>query len=204
MNPVVYKPTVVPALYCPFSFRASPVTDEIDRGGIEWMKRFRLFADVRQFEYFRRAHVGRFVGWGVPDGLQGPLQVATNYCNWLFAFDDAVCDENLGGSAPGGLAAYLTRIARMLETPSVPMLREDKWAMSLLDIRLELAQYATPAQAYRWVDQVQDYFTGLVWEAAIRESGEVASVSDYIMMWQKSSATLSALAFIEVAGGGTS
>ncbi|MEV4925051.1 terpene synthase family protein [Streptomyces roseoverticillatus] len=155
----------------------------------------------RTLEYFRRAHVGRFVGWGVPDGLQGPLQVATNYCNWLFAFDDAVCDERLGGSTPGSLATYLTRMARMLETPTVPMLRDDKWAMSLLDIQLTLAAHATPAQVYRWVDQVQDYFTGLVWEAAIRETGEIASLSDYIMMWQKNSATLSALAFIEVAGG---
>ncbi|MFJ9610102.1 hypothetical protein ACIRS1_27545 [Kitasatospora sp. NPDC101176] len=196
-----YRPVAVPALYCPFPFRTSPVTDQIDQGGAEWMERFALAAAGRRLEYFRRAHVGRFVGWGVPDGLPGPLQIATNYCNWLFAFDDAVCDERLGGASPGGLAIYLTRMARMLETPSVPMLRDDRWAMSLLDIRRELASHATPAQVYRWVDQVQDYFTGLVWEAAIRESGRTASVNDYIMMWQKSSATLSALAFIEVAGG---
>ncbi|MGW1616588.1 terpene synthase family protein [Streptomyces sp. NPDC002285] len=192
---------LVPPLYCPFPFGVSPVTEEIDQGGTAWMARFDLFADLRQQEYFRRAHVGRFVGFGVPDGLQGPLQIATNYCNWLFAFDDAVCDEKVGGSTSDSLAAYLTRMARMLETPSVPMLRDDKWAMSLLDIRLDLAKYATPAQVYRWVDQVQDYFTGLVWEAAIRATQQPPSLNDYIMMWQKSSATLSALTFIEVAHG---
>jgi hypothetical protein len=198
---VAYTPLSVPPLYCPFPGGVSPYTDQIDRDSMEWMARFALFRDVRQQVYVRRTHAGRFVGFSVPDGEAGPLQIVTNYSNWLFAFDDAVCDEKVGGATPGSLSPYLARMARMLETPNAPMLRDDKWAMSLLDIRQELAEHATAGQIYRWVDQVQAYFSGLVWEAAIRQDRVSPSLNDYIMMWQKSSATLSVLMLIEVAQG---
>ena len=195
----------VPALYCPFRFRSAPVTEEIDQEAMHWMDRFGLFADARQREYFRSAHFGRFIGFGVPDGRPGPLRAAANYCGWVFAFDDAVSDENGGGPGPGGLADYLARLTRVLDTPQAPAPGGDKWAAALLDIRLELAGYATPAQLHRWVDHMRDYFGGLVWEAAVRETvlgaGEPPGLNDYVMLWQRSSGLLAALSLMEIAHG---
>ncbi|MET7335154.1 terpene synthase family protein [Nonomuraea sp. NPDC005650] len=165
------------------------------------MERFDLFRDDRQKEYYRRAHIGRLVGRSIPDGLPGPLQAATNYYSWLFVFDDAVSDETENGTPTAAVVTYLTRLARVLTTPGTPMPHDDKLAMSSLDIRSDLAENGTPAQTYRWIDQVHDYFTGLSWEAAIRETDRPPSLNDYIMLWQKSSATESAFAFLEPAHG---
>ncbi|MFH8663193.1 terpene synthase family protein [Streptomyces afghaniensis] len=192
-------PLTVPPLYCPFPPRRSPHAEAVDAASLTWMQRFDLFQDDAHREYTRRAHVGEFVGFGIPDGRADTLLTGTNYCNWLFAFDDALCDETLGGTTPDTLAPYLSRLSRALQTPKAPLMRDDKWAASLLDIRRDLARQGTPAQVYRWTDQVDAYFSGLVWEAAIRRQPRSASLDDYLMMWQNSSAALSALAFIEIA-----
>ena len=212
-----HTPVRVPALYCPFQFRSSPVTEEIDQDAQRWMDRFGLFADARQREYFRSSHFGRFIGFSVPDGRPGPLRTAAAYCGWVFAFDDAVSDESGGAPGPGDLADYLARLARMLEAPQAPAPIGDKWAAALLDLRLALDRYGTPAQVHRWVEQIRDYFTGLVWESAVREgvtgsgsitasegvtgsgSGELPGLNDYVMLWQKSSGILPALALMEIA-----
>ncbi|MFF9896894.1 hypothetical protein [Streptomyces longispororuber] len=199
MATATYTPLPVPPLYCPFTPRRSPHAETVGARSITWMERFDLFKDASHREYTRRARVGDFVGLGIPDGRAETLQAGTNYCNWLFAFDDALCDETLGGTTPATLAPYLNRLSRALHTPRAPLLREDKWAASLLDIRDDLARQGTPAQVYRWTDQVDAYFSGLVWEAAIRQVPRSAGLDDYLMMWQSSSAALSALAFIEIA-----
>ncbi|MGI5336549.1 terpene synthase family protein [Streptomyces sp. CA-181903] len=199
MKTTIHTSLPVLPLYCPFPVRRSPHAEAVGAESLLWMRRFDLFKDDTHREYTRRARVGDFVGFGIPDGCADTLQAATNYCNWLFAFDDALCDEKLGGTTPDSLAPYLARMSRMLHTPEAPLMREDKWAASLLDIRNHLARQGTPAQVYRWVDQVDAYFSGLVWEAAIRQEPRSASLDDYLMMWQSSSAALSALAFIEIA-----
>jgi hypothetical protein len=94
----------------------------------------------------------------------------------------------------------LNKIGRTIESPQAPILLDNPWACALRDLRLELGKYATPAQVDRWIQSNLDYFSGLLWEAAVRSENRLLSVDEYVAMWIKLSAVHTVLVFTDITG----
>jgi len=184
-------PTIpMPALqlmrfYCPVAPAAHPMAEVFDRATIEWVHRFGLYEQESQRVRLERVGVGKLAALTSPHGDQETLQISSDALMWLFAFDDAHCDEGRLGRQPGELTRVLTKLLRIIEAPEVPVSRAGAYVgfeTAFRDLRVRLGRVATPVQVGRWADAMRMYFLCQVWEAANRVDGTTPGLDDYALL----------------------
>jgi hypothetical protein len=120
---------------------------------------------------------------------------------WLQSFDDVYCDERPGGTPLDELVVLLAKLARIMDDPGAALLMDNPWAEALRDLRLSVAEHATPAQVERWVSAMNAYFHGLLWETVQRTSGAPQEIDDYVAMWLKQSGVHPCTVFTDIVSG---
>ncbi|WP_459740869.1 terpene synthase family protein [Streptomyces sp. E-15] len=123
---------------------------------------------------------------------------------WLFAFDDAHCDEGALGRDPAELSRVLIRLLRVLEAPEAPIALDSPYRnfeLALRDLHGRLASFATPVQVGRWLDAMRMYFLCQVWEAADRVERVVPDLSDYAFLRIHNGAMRVSVMLLDIADG---
>lgn len=169
----------IPAVYWPFPVRTHPDIEAIHAGSVEFLDRFNLYEAREQRD---RLEIGR-VGGGLtgllyPSGPTALAQIAADWSMVVFAFDDDFCDEGPTRNDPAGLAAAVARIHRAIEAPEHIEDPDDKYALAFRDIRVRLAQRASPELVAQWVDAVKGWYLLEIFKAANIARGVKPSLSD--------------------------
>jgi hypothetical protein len=120
---------------------------------------------------------------------------------WLQSFDDVYCDERPGGTPLDELVVLLAKLTRIMDDPGAALLPDNPWAESLRDLRLSVAEHASPVQAERWVTAMNAFFEGLLWETVQRTSEAPQEVDDYVSMWLKQSGVHPCTVFTDIVCG---
>lgn len=189
------------ALYCPIPPEIHPRAEEVEARSVEWMTRQRIYSDERERLRLSRIRAGEFVARIMPSGTEASLQAAGDFFMWLFAFDDAFCDEGRFGQRPHGMAVYAGWLGHLLDSPHSEVLSEDPYAQSLRDLRLRLERVASPTQVRRWSDAVRSYLYAQVWEAANRDDQRVCDVDSYTVLRLYSGAVNVCPTLIDIVNG---
>lgn len=194
-------PLPIPPFYCPLPGALHPQWEAVNRRSVEWLEEFGLFESRRQYERLVDTRVGELVGRVSPRGGPEALQVAADFYQWLFAFDDAYCDEGALGSRPEALVVELARILRAAEAPGNAAPDGEGYLAALRDLRLRLDRIATPVQTNRWVEALRGYFFFQVWEAANRSRGTIPTLDEYTVARMQSGAVKATMMLLDVAEG---
>ncbi|AGC47138.1 terpene synthase metal-binding domain-containing protein [Myxococcus stipitatus DSM 14675] len=189
------------SLYCPIPPAIHPRAEAVEAMTQEWTARQRLYVDKRGLLRLSRLRAGEFVSRIMPSGSEPALQVAVDFFVWLFAFDDAFCDEEAFGQPPHDMAVYAGLLGHLLDSPQTRILPEDPFAQSLRGLQQRLVRHASPAQLHRWSDGVRGYLHGQVWEAANRDAQRVCDLDTYITLRLYSGAVMACPTLIDVVNG---
>ncbi|MFC7649491.1 terpene synthase family protein [Streptosporangium lutulentum] len=122
----------------------------------------------------------------------------TDWCVWLFAFDDAFCESDRRAAE---MARALPQLIVALDDLEGVDEADDVFAKALLEIKGRIVKYGDEDQLDRWRSVTKDYLFAQVWEAANREDEVVPSLDDYIFMRRRTGAMLTVFALIDVASG---
>jgi hypothetical protein len=165
-------------LWCPIDPAIHPAWRTWERNTVVWMERFRLDSEQLEAGRLHCITAGELAGRTVlnPADAAGP-QFATDSLLWLFAFDDAYCDEGRYSHSPAEMAILVAEMIRIVETGRTTS--ASPCARALADLRQRLNGLASPVQIDRWVQSMRGYLGYQVWEAAYRQLGSVASIDEY-------------------------
>lgn len=201
--------TTVPALqlapfYCPIAPARHPLADLFDQTTNEWLRRFGLYEDESQRQRLEHVGAGRLAALTSPFGTREATQISSDIGMWLFAFDDAHCDEGRLGHDPGELSRVLIRLLRILEAPEPPLSPDSPYhsfEAAFLDLRLRLGRVATPVQLGRWTDAMRMYFFSQVWEAANRVERVTPDLDTYALLRIHNGAMKVSVMMLDIAEG---
>jgi hypothetical protein len=171
--------------------------DELTFG---WARATGLLRTAADAERFRGIRVGWLAGRTSPRSTLEGLRLLADWQLWLFAFDDAFCDESSTGDRPDLMARTVTRYLGIIEEPRTPP-RGDPFAVALADVADRIRCRANPVQRARFVRAVVGYFLAQCWEAANRGCHSPPGLAEYVHMRRHSGAVPTCLALIDVAGG---
>ncbi len=149
---------------------------------MRWLETHDLVADQGELDRFKHSQFGTLAGWTYPDATAIGLNLLSDWCVWLFAFDDRYCDEAAFGLHPGKLARQVVPLVRVLDKPGAPVPGGAPFAGAVDDLRDRFAAFGSPQQWARFAGAMRAYLLGVVWEAAQREAGESPSEADYSSM----------------------
>lgn len=148
----------LPEFYCPFPSAEHPRADEFDRRSIAWMHRYGLCANDEERARTAQIGVGRFAARVAPRARDDLRQILSDFVMWIFAFDDECCDEGALRGRPGELAEAMGRIHRCGEVIEEPLYEDDRYGMSLHELRTRLWSSASPAESDRFIQAMRGYF----------------------------------------------
>lgn len=190
------SPLRLPSLTCPFPSAVNPHVDEVNRDTLAWLATSGMIADDDQFERFRLARYGWLGARTYPYASRELCQLVTDWCVWLFAFDDAYCESDRRAAE---IARALPQLYTVVEDNEGDEPVENVFARALLDIKKRIRKNGTADQLDRWRATIKDYLFAQVWEAANREDDVVPTIDDYIFMRRRTGAMLTVFALIDVA-----
>ncbi|GII76334.1 hypothetical protein Sru01_13160 [Sphaerisporangium rufum] len=176
----------------------SPYADQIDTETFAWLSATGMITEAAELERYREAHYGMLGARTYPYAGPGPLRLVTDWCVWLFAFDDAFCESDRRAAE---IARALPQLLTVLDDLEPGAAAGDPFAVALLDIKGRVAAAGDADQLDRWRAVTKDYLFAQVWEAANREDAVVPTYGDYIFMRRRTGAMLTVFALIDVATG---
>ncbi|GII27517.1 4-epi-cubebol synthase [Planotetraspora mira] len=196
-------PIRIPSLTCPFPSAVNPHVDEVDRDTLAWLATSGMVDDPEQLERFQRAAYGWLGARTYPYASRELCQLVTDWCVWLFAFDDAFCESDRRAAEIARALPQLYVVVDDLagDDPHGSKQVDDPFARALLDIKARITVHGGPDQLDRWRTVTKDYLFAQVWEAANREDDVVPTVDDYLFMRRRTGAMLTVFALIDVAAG---
>ncbi|MFJ7071844.1 (-)-alpha-amorphene synthase [Streptomyces sp. NPDC098781] len=168
-------------LYMPFPFQSNPHAAEAAAGVEKWLSAWGLTDDpavAAMIAYTRPAELAAYNSPTVDSGL---LQIMANQIAYQFIFDDQA--EDVGTERPGRLMPMLCESVRILrdgQPPDTPL------GAALADLRRQVHERCTPAQAARWAWNSREYVHGLLYEAVAQThpaplgSGQCRSIRSLI------------------------
>lgn len=166
------------ALWCPMPPAIHPSWRAWEHGTVEWMEAFGLDFEQREAGRLRSIAAGELAGRTLPDCSDPPGALfSARSLIWLFAFDDAYCDEGRFSHDPGEMALLVAELCRIAETGWTDA--PSPCAQALADLRRQLDVLATPAATARWVQSMKAYLGYQVWEAAHRYKRTIPSIDQY-------------------------
>jgi hypothetical protein len=165
-------------LWCPVPPAINPDWHAWERGTLAWMESFGLDAEQREKGRLRSITAGELAGRTLPacTNPAGALFSAHSLL-WLFAFDDAYCDEGRFSHDPSEMALLVAEMDRIAETGWTTS--DSPCARALADLRLRLDELAPPAAIARWVQSMKSYLGYQVWEAAHRRRHSMPTIDEY-------------------------
>ncbi|MEW2294309.1 hypothetical protein ABZ719_16635 [Streptomyces sp. NPDC006743] len=190
--------------YCPVAPAKHPESELLNRRTVQWVRDHGLYADDTQRRRLEHVNAGLLAGLTSPGGLLEPTQVSADSLMWLFAFDDAHCDEGSLGRDPLELSRVLIRLLRILEAPEAPIPPSGPYRnfeLALRDLHGRLTSCATPVQVGRWIDAMRMYFLCQVREAADRTEKAVPDLADYALLRIHNGAMRVSVMLLDIADG---
>ncbi|WP_067180125.1 4-epi-cubebol synthase [Microtetraspora niveoalba] len=188
----------IPALTCPFPSEVNPYVEEVDRDTLAWLAASGMIEGAENLERYGRARYGWLGGRTYPYAARELCRLVTDWCVWLFAFDDAFCESD---RAAGEIARALPQFISVIDDLDEGDAVGNVFARSLLEIKSRIAAAGNADQLDRWRAMTKDYLFAQVWEAANREHDIVPSFDDYIVMRRRTGAMLTVFALVDVAAG---
>ncbi|WP_214410688.1 4-epi-cubebol synthase [Sphaerisporangium fuscum] len=176
----------------------SPYADQVDKETFAWLTASRMIEDPAELERYREAGYGYLGARTYPYAGHEMLRLVTDWCVWLFAFDDAFCESDRRAAEIARALPLLLTVLDDLETGARV---ENPFARSMLDIKGRVAAAGDADQLDRWRSVVKDYLFAQVWEAANREDAVVPTYGDYIFMRRRTGAMLTVFALVDLATG---
>ncbi|MEU0520673.1 4-epi-cubebol synthase [Streptosporangium sp. NPDC006007] len=176
----------------------NPHVERVNVETLEWLVASGMLGDGKMMESYREAKYGWLGARTYPYAEHHTLRLVTDWCVWLFAFDDAFCESDRRAAE---IARALPQFYAVLEDLDTGDEVDDVFAKSLLEIKGRIAAYGDGDQLDRWRAVTKDYLFAQVWEAANREDKVVPPVEDYIFMRRRTGAMLTVFALIDVATG---
>ncbi|WP_273828725.1 terpene synthase family protein [Pseudomonas sp. SBT1-2] len=148
----------LPDIYCPFSHIQHPKADQFDQCTADWLQHWELYWDDQQRQRMIRPGWGVLASLAYPKGTDELIQIASDWMAWAFAWDDEWCDESPVTKKPEDMIVAFARMNRALECPEFPVAPDDRYALSMQELRIRLEQHATPIQVNRVVEAQKGYF----------------------------------------------
>ncbi|WP_346137297.1 terpene synthase family protein [Lentzea roselyniae] len=141
------------------------------------MESFELDDEQRETGRLRAIIAGELAGRTILVSDDPPGPFSTDSLMWLFAFDDAYCDEGRYSHDPTSMAVLVAEMGRSPRpgTPRPP----SPLARSLADLHRRLDVLASPVQTARRVHAMKGYFSYQVREAAFRSTGTTPTLDQY-------------------------
>ncbi|MEU8622554.1 hypothetical protein [Streptomyces sp. NPDC048623] len=102
--------------------------------------------------------VGRLAVRVAPRAGDDLRQIFSDFTMWIYCFDDELCDEGPLRDRPGELAEAMGRIHRCGEVIEEALYEDDRYGMSLRDLRTCLRSSASPAESDRFIQAMRGHF----------------------------------------------
>jgi hypothetical protein len=185
-------------LSCPFPSLISPYADQVDAETFSWLVASGMIDDRAELDRYREASYGRLGARTYPYADHDMLRLVTDWCVWLFAFDDAFCESDRRAAE---IARALPQLLAVLDDLDAGVHVQNPFARAMLDIKGRVTAAGNADQLDRWRTVTKDYLFAQVWEAANREDSVVPTYGDYIFMRRRTGAMLTVFALIDVATG---
>lgn len=189
-------PLRVPPLTSPFASRINPHAEAADLDTMAWLNRFSLVDDAELMARCESAKYGWMGARTYPYAPQNLLQLVTDWCAWLFVFDDAFCES---GVSVGEIARAMPELYAVLDDGGPGHRFDNIYARALLDIKLRVVDHGNDDQLTRWRAATKDYLSAQVWEAGNREAGYVPPREDYVFMRRRTGAMMTVYTLVDVA-----
>ncbi|MFC4586825.1 4-epi-cubebol synthase [Sphaerisporangium corydalis] len=186
---------------CPFPSLISPYADQVNTETFSWLVASRMIDDPAELERYREAGYGDLGARTYPYAGHEMLRLVTDWCVWLFAFDDAFCESDRRAAEIARALPQLLTVLDDLDGRADGAHVENPFARAMLDIKGRVGAVANADQLDRWCSVTKDYLFAQVWEAANREDAVVPTYGDYIFMRRRTGAMLTVFALIDVATG---
>ncbi|GLW96509.1 hypothetical protein Misp02_05960 [Microtetraspora sp. NBRC 16547] len=188
----------IPALTCPFPSEVNPYVEEVDRDTLAWLAASGMIEGTENLGRYGAARYGWLGARTYPYATRELCRLVTDWCVWLFAFDDVFCEsDRAAAEIASALPLFISVIDDLDDGDQVG----NVFARSLLEIKTRIAAAGNADQLDRWRAMTKDYLFAQVWEAANREQDVVPSFDDYIVMRRRTGAMLTVFALIDVAAG---
>src|SRR5260370_20143760 len=186
------------ALWCPIASAIHPDWQTWERGAVSWMERFDLDGEQRDRGRLHRISVGELVGRTIHPAADAPgAQFTADTLMWLFAFDDAYCDEGRYSHDPCKTVILVAEMARISETGRTTSGRP--CARALADLRQQLDLLASPPLISRWVQAMKTYLGYQIWEASYRGTNTIPTIDEYAVARIRNGAVELTVACLEIA-----
>ena len=165
-------------LWCPMPPAIHPAWRSWERGTVDWMERFGLDGEQPEAGRLYSITAGELAARTLPDSSHEPGALfSAHSLIWLFAFDDAYCDEGRYSHDPGEMALLVAEMHRIAETGRTTS--ASPCARGLADLRHRLDELAGPAAVARWVQSMKAYLGYQVWEASHRRRKTLPTIDQY-------------------------
>jgi hypothetical protein len=147
----------LPAIYCPIPPAIHPQWQVFQEKTNTWVAKHGMNAGRADVDRLSRIGSGELAGRTNPNATDTKaVQFASDMLMWLFAFDDAYCDEGTYSHDPGLLAILVADLIRVAEcghaSYSFPL------AVGLRDLRFRLDALASKVSTERWVTSFRAYW----------------------------------------------
>jgi Terpene synthase family 2, C-terminal metal binding len=187
-------------LWCPMAPAIHPAWRIWESETVAWMERFGLDGEQREAGRLRCITAGELAGRTLPDCTDPPGAVfSTKSLMWLFAFDDAYCDEGRYSHDPGEMAVLVAEMNRIAETGRTGS--SSPCARALADLRCQLDVLAGPVAIARWVGSMKAYLGYQVWEAAHRSMRIMPTIDQYAVARIRNGSMEVCAMSLDIAGG---
>lgn len=157
----------------------------IDAGTDAWARRTGLVTGDADSSPLGRARFGRMAARVFPAAETDRVELFSRWLTWLFAFDDARDDGQLGASATAVDALYsrlLMAIRRGHPRPEAGPLE-----VTLTQLWNTTARLMTAGWRQRFLRHLEDHRRACSEEAVHRRTGHIPSVSEYPMLRRRGS-----------------
>ncbi|MFJ4468538.1 (-)-alpha-amorphene synthase [Streptomyces sp. NPDC089424] len=154
------KDLIDASLYMPFPFLSNPHEDDVAAGVDAWLSAWGLTDDPAVADMIVRTRPAQLASYNSPAVDRDILQIVANQIAYQFVFDDRA--EEVGRRRPGRLLPMLSEAIGILRdgrAPSTPL------GAALTDLRRQVQERCTPAQAARWSWRSREYAHGLLHES---------------------------------------
>ncbi|MCO8309057.1 terpene synthase family protein [Pseudomonas mandelii] len=155
----------LPNIYCPFTHIQHPKAEQFGQSTADWLQHWELYWDDKQRQRMIRPGWGLLASLAYPKGTDELIQIASDWMAWAFAYDDEWCDEGPVTKKPETIMIASARMSRALECPEYPVDPNDRYSLSMQELRIRLEQHATPIQVNRVVEAQKGYFMGEIVKA---------------------------------------
>lgn len=176
----------------------NPHVEEIEKNTVAWLDASGMIDTADQMASYEEAKYGWLGARTYPYATRDLCQLVTDWCVWLFAFDDAFCEQDRHA---GEIARALPQLFAILDDLDGREKSDSPFANALQDVKSRIEFFANADQLDRWRNMTKDYLFAQVWEAANRQDGVVPTLGDYIFMRRRTGAMLTVFALIDVAAG---